>query len=345
MAFRSKSPRRVLKELGYLLDRWRLDFVEAVDNILDMRYFRDLIPELARSGPRAQIFYEVKANLSREQVRLLRQAGIGRIQPGIESLSDHVLKLMRKGTTALRNVQLLKWCAEDGIVVDWNLLHGFPGETREDYAAMLELLRAIRFLPPPGACGPVRLDRFSPYYDDPAGFGLINVRPMAPYAYLYPFDDASLHRIAYYFDYDYARGSDPTGYADEVIAFADAWQRTPKSGRLLAVESAGGALTLIDTRSDAAFPEVRLEGPERAAYDYCDELRSGAAVVDHLRRAFPRVAFDASRVLGFLDSLVANRLMVTDGVHYLGLALRARAPTAGPPTDPPVASGLTVVAP
>ena len=45
-----------------------------------------------------------------------------RIQPGIESLSDHVLKLMRKGTTALQNIQLLKWCREYGVQPEWNLL-------------------------------------------------------------------------------------------------------------------------------------------------------------------------------------------------------------------------------
>jgi len=55
-------------------------------------------------------FYEVKANLTRVQVSALRAAGVTRIQPGIESLSDHVLKLIGKGTCGLRNVQLLKWC-------------------------------------------------------------------------------------------------------------------------------------------------------------------------------------------------------------------------------------------
>ena len=33
------------------------------------------------------------------------------IQPGVESLSDHVLTLMHRGTT-LRNIELLKWCWE-----------------------------------------------------------------------------------------------------------------------------------------------------------------------------------------------------------------------------------------
>ena len=153
-----------------------------------------------------------------------------RIQPGIESLSDHVLRLMRKGTTGLRNVQLLKWAREYGIVVEWNLLYGFPGETREDYADTMRLLPAIRFLRPPCAVGPIRMDRFSPYYDSPADFGLTNVRPMLGDDYLYQVSDDALRRIAYYFDFDYDTGVDPTGYAAEVIAYITAWQGHPDRG-------------------------------------------------------------------------------------------------------------------
>src|SRR5207247_2316701 len=87
MAFRSKTPRRALNELEHLVDRWRLTNVEAVDNILDMKYFNDMLPALARASRSLQIFYEVKSNLSRAHVRILSEAGVNRIQPGIESLS------------------------------------------------------------------------------------------------------------------------------------------------------------------------------------------------------------------------------------------------------------------
>jgi ribosomal peptide maturation radical SAM protein 1 len=321
LAFRSKSATRALAELDFLVDRWRIDMVEAVDNILDMRYFHDFLPALAEAPRRVHLFYEVKANLSRQQVRTLREAGVYRIQPGLESMSDHVLKLMRKGTTALRNIQLLKWCHAEGIAVDWNVLYGFPGETREDYVGMLDLLRAIRFLSPATGWGPIRLDRFSPYFEDPAAYGFTNVRPMVPYSYLYPFDVDSLHRIAYYFDYDYQPSVDPTGYATEVIAFVQDWRQNPERGRLSEVLGPDCALVLIDTRSDATMREVTLTGLERAAYEFCDSLRSASAVVRHLRERFPDVQVCEERVLGFLDSLVANRLMVSDGAHYLSLAI------------------------
>ena len=47
------------------------------------------------------------------------------------------------------------------------------------------------------------MDRFSPYHDNPGAFGMINVRPMPPFRYLYDVEPAALVRIAYYFDYDH----------------------------------------------------------------------------------------------------------------------------------------------
>lgn len=95
MAFRAKSPQRVLDELARLSDRYKLISLEAVDNIMDMRYLDEVCRPLAEEHHDYQIFYEVKANLTREQLRTMRRAGVVSIQPGIESLSSHVLQLMR----------------------------------------------------------------------------------------------------------------------------------------------------------------------------------------------------------------------------------------------------------
>jgi ribosomal peptide maturation radical SAM protein 1 len=148
MAFRSKSPSRALTELRTLAQRWQTTLVAAVDNILDMAYFRDFLPGLAQQKLGLDIFYEVKANLSRRQLRLLQEAGVKRIQPGIESLSDHILQLMRKGTTGLQNIQLLKWCRDYGIHADWNLLYGFP---RRDPRGLPGHARDPPLHPPPDA--------------------------------------------------------------------------------------------------------------------------------------------------------------------------------------------------
>jgi radical SAM superfamily enzyme YgiQ (UPF0313 family) len=82
-----------------------------------MTYFKTVLPRLAESGSYT-IFYEIKANLRREQVHLLADAGVRWIQPGIESLDDNALRLIGKGNSTLMNVQLLKWSCEFGIDVE-----------------------------------------------------------------------------------------------------------------------------------------------------------------------------------------------------------------------------------
>jgi ribosomal peptide maturation radical SAM protein 1 len=295
--------------------------VAVVDNILDMHYFKSMLPELAEHHRPIKLFYEVKANLSREQISLLKRAGVYRIQPGIESLSDRLLALMGKGTTALRNIQLLKWCKEYGIGVDWNLLYGFPGETQADYDEILALLPAIRFLGAPSGYGAIRLDRFSPYFDQADRYGLINVRSLSPYQYLYPFGEHCLKRIAYYFDFDYQPTVNPAAYAQAVIAYIQNWQHYPEPGSLTAVEQPDGALILQDSRSDAALAQVRLEGLEKCVYQFCDRVHSLASIVRHLQTLFPDHHCPGAAVEPFLQSLVANKLMVTDGHNYLSLAL------------------------
>jgi ribosomal peptide maturation radical SAM protein 1 len=268
-----------------------------------------------------QLFYEVKANLSRRHLKVLAEAGVHRIQPGIESMNDHVLALIRKGTTALQNIQLLKWCREYGVSSEWNLLYGFPGETREDYQEILALLPSIRFLGPPSACGPLRLDRFSPYFDQAEQFGILQIRALKSYRYLYPFSDDVLRRIAYYFDFDHAPETDPSGHAADVIRYVQAWQGNLERGTLTASRRPDGRLRLDDSRSTATTPQIVFGGLEQLAYELCDRAHTPDAIQLHLRRQLPEMPFETERLRLFLDSAVANQLMVRQGDKYLSLAV------------------------
>ena len=49
-----------------------------------------------------------------------------------EAVIESVLKLMRKGSSQLQNISLLKACTESGIRITWNWLFGFPGENEEE---------------------------------------------------------------------------------------------------------------------------------------------------------------------------------------------------------------------
>ncbi|MBO2450125.1 RiPP maturation radical SAM C-methyltransferase [Actinomadura barringtoniae] len=317
MAFRSKSTERVLAEITEMAGRYGVRQAAVVDNIMDMRYFTGVLPALAEAGAPMDLFYEVKANLTAEQVGLLAKAGVRCVQPGLESLSDHVLALMRKGTTALQNVQMLKWCAEFGVRPEWNLLYGFPGETAEDYAATVDLIDAIDFLQPPGDIAAIRLDRFSPYHGDPAGFGLTDVRPKPAYAHLYPFPDETLRRIAFYFDFDYADGRVPAEYAAPAIERAWQWASGVPRGELTLLHRPDGDLVLLDTRPGAAG-SLLLSGWQAAVYERCDRVTAEHVAVE----AGTGQGATASQVRRFLTECRERRVMAGVGDRWLSLGVR-----------------------
>ncbi len=320
MTFRAKSPERALAELTELVDRYQTRRISAVDNIIDMRYFRDALPRLAELELDVELFYETKANLRKEQVRLLGEAGITRIQPGIESLSSNVLRLMRKGVSALQNIQLLRWCDEYMVQPYWNLLAGFPGEDPADYARQAEIVPLLTHLTPP-AILTVRLDRFSPLFVDAAAMGVRNVRADRAYRYVYPFSPEDLATLAYFFEFDYADGRDPQSYLGELRHQVSLWAHQADRAQLTSLVD-GDALLLGDTRPVAVQPEYRFRGLRRIVYEYCDRARSRAQIEAHLATLPP--AQSASRELDtVLGELLAAKLTLYEDGHYLSLAVAA----------------------
>ena len=319
MAFRSKSPERFIAELEYLRDRYGVRDVSAVDNILDYKYFQTVLPELARHDLGMRMFFEVKANLTREQVSLLSATGVRSIQPGIESLDDGVLRLMRKGVSALANVQLLKWCKEYGIRPGWNILYGFPGEDPEAYGRMAAIVPLLAHLPPPNVAAPIRIDRFSPYHERPEAFGIENLRPTPAYAAVFDAPPEALANLAYYFAFDYADGRRPWTYARPLVEAVAAWRASHAESELSAID-AESHLFIADTRATAKQAVRILAGVERATYAAADRVQSLRAIATEVRSSEPDASAD--EIAAACARFVEAGLMLEDGGRYLSLAVR-----------------------
>lgn len=321
MSFRSKSADRAFAELSALVREHPGLFVATADNILDMRYFRTLLPRLAREKIRLKLFYEVKANLKKEQVRLLRAAGVIEIQPGIESLSDRVLAIMGKGVTALQNVQLLKWCQEFGVWPLYNFIWGFPTEPPEAYAQMAGIVPLLHHLPPPSGMSRIYLERFSPNHAQAAERGFIDVRATPAYGHVYPFAPEVLDRLAYHFAYNYREPRDVAAYTRPLAEAVVVWREAHTKSRLLYVDR-GDRLLICDTRKCARQNIHVLTGLQRTLY-----LASDAVVsVGRLVRSAVAAGYGESSpaaVEEALAPLVEAGLMVRRGPRLLALALQA----------------------
>ncbi len=320
MRFRSKPASRVAEELRRLSARYKIVNFEAVDNIMDLDYLRDLCGRLSGERTDYQIFYEVKANLTREQLRTMAQAGVASIQPGIESLSTRILGLMRKGATRLINLRLLKWAHYYGMRVGWNILTGFPGESVKDYDDQLELIPLLRHLPPPSGCGPVWLERFSPYFFDKS-FPVRNVRPRRAYSFIYPEDRIELDKIAYFFDHEMDSTVAPE-HCERLYAAIDEWkarwdaQPTPA----LVYQRAPDWIQVIDRRGEQAAVHA-FQRIEALVYEFCGETdRTPRGVRRHLREA-GEASVKETEVKAVLDRFCELGLMARDEDRYLSLAM------------------------
>jgi ribosomal peptide maturation radical SAM protein 1 len=319
--YRTKSADRIVGELRELAARWPCAFIQLADTVVPPAFLDQVLPRLVAEPLPARLFFEVRPNLTRAQVATIAAAHAV-IQPGIESFSDHVLRLMHKGTRGLENIRLLKWCRSLGIPVHWNLLHGLPGESQDDYDALFELLPAIRFLTPPSGHQTVSVDRYSPYFEEPGRHGIARLSPLAPYRYLYPWPERVLADIAYAFEFDCAPACEPPVVSAALERELDRWDHDHLLGSLRLRGDHDGTITLLDTRPGASARSIELDELSSAVYRACDDIGERSALEAQVTTALPGVNV-AAELEPVLASLVERRFMVRDGERYLSLALQS----------------------
>ena len=327
ISYRSKSPDRILKELVTLAKRHGVLSFNATDNILNPSYFIKLLPKLKETGFDFNLFFEVKANMTKQHVKILAESGVSVVQPGIESLSTHVLQLMRKGTTMLENVQILKWLEEFGVYPVWNFIGGFPGEREEDYLLLEHIIPLLYHLPPP--MNPffmrIRMDRFSPNFDFAREFGFKNVRPKEYYNYVYDLDPNLLRDIVYYFDYDLPGFEKFLPHIRKIDTLLEEWHKKYHSGETELSYGRGPDFFDVNDQRDGFTKKFPLRGNDMNILSCCDKISSLDLIMDSLNcNAETPTELD---LLSSIERLEAQGLILSEEGKYLSLPI-ARSPTS-----------------
>jgi ribosomal peptide maturation radical SAM protein 1 len=269
MAFRRKSPERVVEELRGLMRESPTRNVSMTDNIMPREYLKTLLPRLSHELPEANVFYEQKSNLSFDEVMLLRKAGVSTIQPGIEALSTSLLKLMRKGVQAHQNLMLLRYGRMAGVNLVWNMICGFPNDELAAYRETMALVPLITHLQPPSGLWHLSIDRFSPYFFDQAAYKITDVRPLPLYRDFLP-EGAAVEKIAYHFLGEYPCDTHRSidfvrEVSGEVRKWVEAWQQGPERRPELKICRDNGEYVIVDTRGLPGTEKLKLIEPWEAA--------------------------------------------------------------------------------
>jgi ribosomal peptide maturation radical SAM protein 1 len=298
-----------------------------------MHYFNTVIPTLtSQKDPPFSIFYETKSNLNEQHVKALAAAGVRWIQPGIESLHDDVLRLIDKGNSAIANVALLKFALENGVRVSWNLLFGVPNEQDQWYDEMASWLPMIVHLQPPASMVRIRYDRFSPYHQEPARFG-IRLSPNKAYSFVYPLSADEIGNLAYFFEdyHDTSRGRFQEPGVRRVIDFVLEWHRLffptsrGSSVPVLSILENRGASLVIDTRLCAERVVTVLQGLADSVYRACRAPCSKEALFDRLK-VDTKSKISSTELDDAVAFLLDSKLLLQLNGRFLALATREHNP-------------------
>ena len=323
--YREKTPQKLYDEIREMTTRYPGVNIQLSDNVLSQNMIRELLPMLAADSESYQILAEIKTNMKPAEVKALANAGVHVTQPGIESLNDHLLTLMGKGSSAVQNVALMKYCRSAGIYPIWNMMTHVPGENREDYEQMLDLIPLIVHLQPPTRANSIAFMRFSRYGDHPEDYGL-ELRPDRLYECCFTDRSDIVDNIGIY--YDLTGGAFMETIRQNMDLYRKihnavaSWRKQYYSEHppaLIVTEGFFG-LIIIDRRPCAMEKTRMLLGLSAKIYRLAWEPVS----VEALRKKLLEVSEEEIRQA--LDDLISKKLMIFLSGKYLALAVFSTGP-------------------
>jgi radical SAM superfamily enzyme YgiQ (UPF0313 family) len=139
-----RSIENVIKEVKFLKDRYRANFIMFQDDQLTQK--KDWVIDLCAEMKMVKIDWGALARVdtvNEEIVKSMKEAGCRVIQFGFESGSQRILNFLRKGTKVEQAIKAVRLCRDNGILIFANYMLGIPTETEEDLEATYRLMKEI----------------------------------------------------------------------------------------------------------------------------------------------------------------------------------------------------------
>ena len=226
---------------------------------------------------------------------------------------------LKKGTTALQNLEIMKNCEALGLTNFSNLILHFPGSDEND---VRETLKNLAFVLP---YRPLKTVSFwlgldSPVWQHPEKFGIKAVFNHSNWRYLFP---KTIYRNLPFMIQAY-RGDMAAQKKiwKPVKEAVEQWSRIyselhrePGSSPILSFRDGRDFLIIRQRRFKAEPMTHRLVGPSRLIYLYCQRHRS----LKRVRDQFPSISED--KIVAFLEMMVNKKLMFSENNKYLSLAV------------------------
>jgi len=133
--FRTRSPENVVDEIEYLIDRYKVENIGFIDDtfMLNKRRAKTIADEIKKRGLDIRFAASSRVDMvNKSLIEKLRSAGLTTLYYGVESGSQRILDLMKKGITLKQAENAVKATKDVGVEVLTSFILGFPGETQEE---------------------------------------------------------------------------------------------------------------------------------------------------------------------------------------------------------------------
>lgn len=166
---------QAVEDLRVMRDRHGVRRYYFLNNLLNTT--RGVLAEFLDAMERANLGIEFAdcarpMNIDAESMRRLRAVGCVELTYGIDTGSQRLSNLMRKGYKIEKAVETLNLTAEAGIRSSVNLIVGMPHETEEDFEETLRFIERVRHGNVGFLVSPYVYNEGSPLFENPRAFGL-----------------------------------------------------------------------------------------------------------------------------------------------------------------------------
>ncbi len=130
--YRQRSLDNVFKEIDYLIDKYNVNYLSISDELFS--FDKERMYEFAKGIKKYNLKWWTNFRVSdvdKDVLQTLKDSGLFMMSYGIESMSDKILKSMRKHITRAQIENALKLTYDAKINIQGNIILGDPEETEE----------------------------------------------------------------------------------------------------------------------------------------------------------------------------------------------------------------------
>jgi len=141
---RFRSPENCIKEMKFIRDKYGFEGIYFYDDCFNLH--RPWLRKFCEQAKPLEMKWRslIRADITRDQIREMKDAGCVEVFIGQESGSNTILKNIDKGITAEEGLKAIRHCTEENLGVRVGLIIGLPGESLETVEETREWLRQGR---------------------------------------------------------------------------------------------------------------------------------------------------------------------------------------------------------